>query len=85
MPFIPERVLCKYLHSRRRGFYSSKFCYGLGKYSPQEYLGPFGVSPLPRGLEHQKVEVDNRCTGEQILEHARLVSRVDSTLRVQRT
>ena len=32
----------KYLYGTKYGFCSSNFPYGLGKYSPYGYLGPFG-------------------------------------------
>ena len=32
----------KYLYGTKYGFCSSNFPYGLGKYFPNEYLGPFG-------------------------------------------
>ena len=32
----------KYLYGTKYGFCSSTFPYGLGKYSPYGYLGPFG-------------------------------------------
>ena len=32
----------KYLYGTKSGFCSSNFPYGLGKYSPYGYLGPFG-------------------------------------------
>ena len=34
----------KYLYGTKYGFCSSNFPYGLGKYSPYGYLGPFGDS-----------------------------------------
>ena len=40
----------KYLYGTKYGFCSSNFPYGLGKYSPYGYLGPFGTrmaSPHP--------------------------------------
>ena len=33
----------KYLYGKKYGFCSSNFPYGLGKYSPYEYLGHFGI------------------------------------------
>ena len=33
----------KYLYGTKYGFCSSNFPYGLGKYSPYGYLGPFGL------------------------------------------
>ena len=33
----------KYLYGTKYGFCSSNFPYGLGKYSPYGYLGPFGI------------------------------------------
>ena len=33
----------KYLYGTKYGFCSSNFLYGLGKYSPYGYLGPFGI------------------------------------------
>ena len=33
----------KYQYGTKYGFCSSNFPYGLGKYSPYEYLGPFGL------------------------------------------
>ena len=33
----------KYLYGTKYGFCSSSFPYGLGKYSPYGYLGPFGI------------------------------------------
>ena len=43
----------KYLYGTKYGLCSSKFPYGLGKYSPYGYLGPFGfLVPLGlRGIE----------------------------------
>ena len=32
----------KYLHGTKYGFCSSNFPYGLGKYTPYGYSGPFG-------------------------------------------
>ena len=39
----------KYLYGTKYGFCSSNFPYGLGKYSPYGYLGPFGYKrgPVP--------------------------------------
>ena len=34
----------KYLHGTKYGFCSSNFPYGLGKYTPYGYLGPFAYS-----------------------------------------
>ena len=36
----------KYLYGTKYGFCSSNFPYGLGKYSPCGYLGPFGLGPM---------------------------------------
>ena len=36
----------KYLYGIKYGFCSSNFPYGLGKYTPYGYLGPFGNAPL---------------------------------------
>ena len=33
----------KYLYGTKYGFCSSDFPYGLGKYTPYGYLGPFGL------------------------------------------
>ena len=33
----------KYLYGTKYGFCSSNFSYGLGKYSPYGYLGPFEI------------------------------------------
>ena len=43
----------KYLHGTKYGFCSGNFPYGLGKYSPYGYLGPFGKA-LQRPLSFQK-------------------------------
>ena len=32
----------KYLYSRIQGFYIRNYYYDLGKYAPEQYLGPFG-------------------------------------------
>ena len=34
----------KYLYGTKYGFCSSNFPYGLGKYTPYGYLGPFGCA-----------------------------------------
>ena len=36
----------KYLYGTKYGFCSGNFPYGLGKYSPYGYLGPFGTGFL---------------------------------------
>ena len=36
----------KYLYGTKYGFCSRNFPYGLGKYSPYGYLGPFGSRAL---------------------------------------
>ena len=36
----------KYVHGTKHGFCSNNFPYGLGKYSPYVYLGPFGYVNL---------------------------------------
>ena len=42
----------KYLYGTKYGLCSSNFPFGLGKYTPEWYLGPFGEAPdLPRSLE----------------------------------
>ena len=40
--FKPHPKGPKYLYSTKYGFCSSKFPFGLGKYTPYGYLGPFG-------------------------------------------
>ena len=40
----------KYLYGTKYGFCSSNFPYGLGKYTPYGYLGPFGLGCLGRHL-----------------------------------
>ena len=39
---LPNPKGPKYLYGTKYGFCSSNFPYGLGKYSPYGYLGPFG-------------------------------------------
>ena len=40
----------KYFYGTKYGFCSSNFPYGLGKYTPYGYLGPFGLSPKPEAV-----------------------------------
>ena len=40
----------KYLYGTKYGFCSSNFPYGLGKYSPYGYLGPFGLIQEVKGF-----------------------------------
>ena len=48
----------KYLYGTKYGFCSSNFPYGLGKYPPYGYLGPFGEvgtdGQRPRGKRERK-------------------------------
>ena len=50
----------KYLYGTKYGFCSSDFPYGLGKYTPDGYLGPFG-SVATQLRRSKRLAFPHRC------------------------